>query len=203
MIGKLKGKIENIEEGHAIVDVNGVGYLVHCSGRTLGSFTEGDAVSLNIETFVREDAISLYGFSTRSEQEAFVTLNTVQGVGAKVALAILSALEPQEIARAVAIEDASVFKKVSGVGPKLAARLITELKGKSLLSHEDFKTGKVTPIALHQSLSKTENDAVAALSTLGYSKGDSLRAVSAVLPKLGDNAKLQDIITASLKELAA
>ena len=130
MIAKLKGIIDTIGEDYCIVDVGGVGYLVFASSKTLGRLGKGTAASLLIETVVREDSITLYGFADAWEKEWFNTLTRVQGVGAKVCLSILSVLSPGQLAQAVSAQDKASFTRASGVGPKLAARIVTELKDK-------------------------------------------------------------------------
>ena len=131
MIAKLKGTVDSIDEGSAVIDVNGVGYLVSASSRTLRDLEVGGPVTLLVETIVREDAIALYGFLETAERDWFRILTTVQGVGARVALSILSTLSPDEIARAIAAGDKASLSRPAGVGPKLAARLATELKDKA------------------------------------------------------------------------
>ena len=131
MIGKLSGKIDSVSGSHVIIDVGGVGYVVTCSSRTLRNIgAVGDPATLRIETHVREDAISLFGFADTVEQDWFKLLTTVQGVGAKVALAILGSLSPEQLAQAIAAQDKAVMAQADGVGPKLALRLVTELKDK-------------------------------------------------------------------------
>jgi len=208
MIGKLKGILDSVAESSAILDVGGVGYVVSCSARTIGNFPMiGGGVALHIETVVREDAISLYGFASTEEHEAFRILCTVQGVGAKVALAILSGLSPQDIAKAIAFEDEKAFKGISGVGPKLAARLVTELKGKNIAGGNvaDFAKikgkGGVASLPKAPAAASMEMDAMSALVNLGYMRGDAARAVSVSINKIGEAAKLEQVITQALKEL--
>ena len=128
MIAKLKGRVDSLGDGEVVIDVNGVGYLVFAPTRTLSNLTVGEAATLTIDTHVREDHIHLYGFTNTADRESFRTLMTVQGVGAKVGLAILSVLSGDEIARAIAAQDTAPFRRVSGVGPKLATRIVAELK---------------------------------------------------------------------------
>ena len=129
MIGKLTGLVDSSGDGWAIIDVSGVGYLVHCSGRSLANLPgAGETVSLLIETHVREDHIHLYGFLQEAERDWFLLLSTVQGVGARMALTILSALPPLELIQAIAAQDESMLTRANGVGPKLAGRIATELK---------------------------------------------------------------------------
>ena len=131
MIAKLKGTVDAIDGDSAVIDVNGVGYLVSASARTLRDLVVGGPATLLVETIVREDAIALYGFLETAERDWFRILTTVQGVGARVALSILSTLAPDEIARAIAAQDRASLSRAAGVGPKLAARLATELKDKA------------------------------------------------------------------------
>ena len=132
MIAKLRGIADTIGEDNVIIDVNGVGYLVFASNRTLSKLVRGGEVCLWIETVVREDSISLYGFADQMEREWFLMLTKVQGVGARVCLSILSVLSPAQLAQAVAAQDKASFTRASGVGPKLAARIVSELKGKTV-----------------------------------------------------------------------
>ncbi len=175
MIGKLTGTVDHIGEDHIILDVNGVGYLVHCPSSTLSRLAAGTNVSLMIETKVGEDAIRLYGFSTAEEREWFRLLQTVQNVGARVALNVLSALSPNELQKAIALSDKAMVGKAQGVGPKLALRIVTELKDKApammLRGGED---GTVVPFAPRG----PEADAVAALVKLGYSQSHAAEAVA-------------------------
>src|SRR5688572_4636847 len=128
MIGKLTGRVDDVAEDHAILDVGGVGYLIFASAKTLGQLVSGQAASLRIETHVREDHFHLYGFTSEAERAWFKTLNTVQGVGVKMALAILSVFTPDQLLTAIGAQDKKAFTTVSGVGPKLAERIVTELK---------------------------------------------------------------------------
>jgi len=131
VIAKLKGVVDSVDTDAAVIDVNGVGYLVSASARTLRDLVVGQPVGMLVETIVREDAIALYGFLETAERDWFRILTTVQGVGARVALSILSTLSPDEIARAIAAQDRATLSRPPGVGPKLAARLATELKDKA------------------------------------------------------------------------
>lgn len=198
MIGKLKGIIDFIGDDHLIIDVSGVGYLVFASSRTLGSIGEkGAAAQLFIETHVREDHIHLYGFASQEEKQWFGILQTVQGVGAKLSLAILSALAPAEIANAITLQDKSTLNKVSGVGPKLAVRLLTELKDKV----GALPTSAIQAVAKNSCGSEKSviNDAVSALTNLGITKLDAFVAVNKVA---NDDMPLSEIITKALKEVA-
>lgn len=210
MIAKLKGLVDSIGEGHAVIDVGGVGYLVFCASRTLSSLPPvGEAVSLSIETHVREDHIHLYGFTSENEKNAFLLVTKVQGVGTKVALAILSVLSPDQIAQAVAAQDKTPFNRASGVGPKLAARIVTELKDKvggialaPALPGKPETGGKGAKAAPNDSATGLVDDAVSALVNLGYGRADAFGAVSRVIHAEGQTPALDALIKAGLKELA-
>lgn len=204
MIAKLKGLLDSAGETSCILDVNGVGYLVFASARSLRALPRpGEAAELLIETHVREDHIHLYGFATASERDWFNLLQTVQGVGAKVALAILSGLSPEDIQRAIMAADKAMLTRCDGVGPKLALRLITELKDKAALTG----TGGFAPVgASAQPAGEAESgspvgDALSALVNLGYKRAEAFGAVTAAARSLGDNPKVQDLIRLGLKEL--
>jgi Holliday junction DNA helicase RuvA len=201
MIARLTGKIESLGEDRAIVDVGGVGYLVFCSGRTLARLP-GDGVQLHIETHVREDHIHLYGFSELDELEWFRLLTTVQGVGAKVALAILSAMEPGELLQAVAAVDKAAVTRANGVGPKLAARIVAELKDKvggiALGAAAAIRVAGTPPAAA----AGIDEDAVSALVNLGYGRSEAFGAVARAGGRLGNQAPLGDLIRAGLEELS-
>ena len=201
MIGKLSGRIDSISGAQVIVDVGGVGYVVMCSARTLRAIgAVGEAASLRIETHVREDAINLYGFADTLEQDWFRLLTTVQGVGAKVALAILGTVSPEQLMQAIAVQDKAALTQADGVGPKLALRLVTELKDKTpafMASPARLASG--TPAApLPPSL---VGDALSALLNLGYRRAEAFAAVSAAASR-DPEAKLDTIIRASLAELS-
>lgn len=206
MIGKLTGIIDSFSEYHLILDVNGVGYLISASKRTLGRIGgKGDPTSLLIETAVREDAITLYGFADPAEQQWFKLLTSVQGVGAKAGLAILSVASPDKIALAIAAQDKAVIQAADGVGPKLALRVITELKDKAA----NMQLGNTnTPVSYSKIVEEAEDktssidhDAVSALVNLGYGRSDAFAAVQRAKEKSNDN--LQDLIRVALKELSA
>lgn len=204
MIGKLKGVVDSYGEDHIILDVHGVGYLVHCSAKTLTALpSTGEAAVLSIETIVREDMIKLYGFRTDQEREWFRLLQTVQGVGAKVALAILSALEPGALATALGTGDKAMIGRAPGVGPKLAQRIVTELKDKAPAF------GSVDPAIIKLSDSVAEKtapvpvaDAVSALINLGYQQAQASAAVAAAVRVAGDSASSPQLIRLALKEMA-
>jgi Holliday junction DNA helicase RuvA len=204
MIGKLKGLIDSYGEDFVILDVNGVGYVVHCSGRTLQKLPRaGEAASLAIETQVREDSIKLFGFDSDAERDWFRLLQTVQGVGAKVALAILSVLSPSELASAVASQDKATVARAPGVGPKLAARIVAELKDKAPAF------GAVDPIVARLSGEEAETgapsavrDAISALVNLGYGRPQAAAAVAASVKALGEAAEAGALIRRGLRELS-
>lgn len=201
MIGKLTGLVEARDEDRAIIDVGGVGYVVFCSGRTLANLpAQGQPVALLIETHVREDHIHLYGFADRAEQEWFRLLSGVQGVGARMALAILSVLPPDELVRAIAAQDRAALTRANGVGPKLAGRIASELKeraGRIVLGPAAAASAGLSPV------SGPSEDAVSALVNLGYRRGEAFGAVAQATRELGADASLDSLIKAGLKELSA
>jgi holliday junction DNA helicase RuvA len=204
MIGKLKGLIDSYGEDHVIVDVNGVGYVVHCSARTLQALPPtGDPVALLIETHVREDQIRLFGFQNEIEREWFKLLQTVQGVGTKVALAILSTLKPAELATAIAMRDKAMVARTPGVGPKVAERIVTELKDKAP------KYAELDPAAVHLAGTLEERrapqpvaDAVSALVKLGFGQPQAAAAIATAVRGAGEGAETAQLIRLGLKELA-
>lgn len=203
MIGKLTGILDSTGEGWAMVDVGGVGYVAFCSTRTLGQLPgQGGTVSLLIDTHVREDHIHLYGFASREERDWFRLLSTVQGVGARMALAILSALPPQELTMALASQDKTLLTRANGVGPKLAQRILTELKDKagsmSLGPGATAAGGEASGAAA----SGVPDDAVSALVSLGYRRSEAFGAVSQAMRNLGGDAALDALIKEGLKELS-
>jgi Holliday junction DNA helicase RuvA len=202
LIGKLKGRVDSLDEEGLIVDVGGVGYLVAASARTLRALPSlNEPVSLFIETQVREDAIRLFGFLTSAERDWFRLLQSVQGVGAKVALGILGALPGEALASAIARQDKAMMARAPGVGPKLAARLVLELKDKAQgLGAGDFGAAGAIPAA--SALPKTAEDAVLALTGLGYARPQASAAVAKAFGVLGAEAATAALIRAGLKELA-
>jgi Holliday junction DNA helicase RuvA len=205
MIGKLKGVVDEIGEDFCVVDVHGVGYVAYCSARTLANLPgEGVAVTLFIETYVREDMIRLYGFQTALERERFRLLqNNVQGVGAKVALAVLSTLTPADLANAIALRDIAMVSRAPGVGKKVAERIVTELKNKA----PAFASEAAGAIGLKQEIGEgvapaPVADAVSALTNLGYSRDIAANAVAAALKSAGEGADSAKLIRLGLKELA-
>jgi Holliday junction DNA helicase RuvA len=203
MIGKLKGTIEELGEDYVLVDVHGVCYVAYCSARTLSRLgSVGEACILFIETYVREDQIRLFGFMTALEREWFNILQTVQGVGAKVALALLSTLTPAELANAIALQDRIAVSRAPGVGPKVAMRIMTELKNKA-----PAFAGDAANIGLKQELGEgvaaaPVADAVSALTNLGYSRDQAANAVAAAMKAAGEGADSAKLIRFGLKELA-
>ncbi|MCV9966399.1 Holliday junction branch migration protein RuvA [Pararhizobium sp. BT-229] len=204
MIGKLKGTIDEIGDDHVVIDVHGVGYVAHCSSRTLSKLgSPGEAAILFIETYVREDQLRLFGFLTALEREWFRLLQSVQGVGSKVALAVLSVLTPGELANAIALQDKTSVSRAPGVGPKVAVRIVTELKNKA----PAFAGEAAANIGLKQEIgegvaSAPVSDAVSALSNLGYSRDQAANAVAAALKNGGEGLDSAKLIRLGLKELA-
>lgn len=210
MIAKLRGIIDTLGEDYCIIDVNGVGYLVAASAKTLGKLAIGAEASLLVETVVREDSISLFGFADAWEKEWFNTLTKVQGVGAKVCLSILSVLSPTQLAQAIGAQDKTSFCRASGVGPKLAARIVTELKDKIVTipvnsNNTTVLADDVTPAApimpaTDANYAKSD-DVISALVNLGYQRLEAYRVVSKVIAENQD-AGVADLIRLSLKEFA-
>jgi len=198
MIGKLTGIVDSLADDHAILDVNGVGYLVHCPSSTLSRLSVGATASLMIETKVSEDAIRLYGFMSAEEREWFRLLQTVQNVGARVALNVLSALSPRELERALALSDKAMVGKAQGVGPKLALRIVTELKDKAPAMMLRGHDGEA--IAVTVAPRGPEADAVAALVKLGYSQGQAAESVARAARDLGQ-APVDALIRESLRAM--
>lgn len=224
MIAKLKGIIDNIGEDCCIIDVNGVGYLVNMSSRSLARLRSGDYANLLIETVIKEDSITLFGFQSPWEKEWFNTLTKIQGVGGKVCLSILSALSPAQLSQAVAAQDKSSFLRATGVGPKLAARLVTELKDKivtipieymgsdiNTLSDETIKTeekstkknnkSKEPPLEEQDNTYTKIEDVTSALTNLGYQKIDAYRVASDICAQ-NPSADLGTLIRLALKEFS-
>ncbi len=213
MIAKLTGLIDSVGLNNLILDVNGVGYLVNASARTLSRIgsTKGTPISLQIETIVREDAFLLYGFADAAEKEWFQILCTVQGVGAKVAQAILSVVPPEQLPLVIASQDKAVLRQADGVGDKLAVRIVTELKEKAgkmaLGAAAQAKVidvqGKAKGGGIAALPKSASNDAVSALINLGYGRAEAFGAVANVMRDRGDDIALGDLIRESLKELSA
>ncbi len=203
MIAKLKGILDSTGDGFLILDVNGVGYRVFCSNKTLAKMPPaGQAASLLIETQVREDHIHLFGFADAVEKGWFSLLTTVQGVGAKVALAILSVLNAEELSMAVMSGDSKSVTRANGVGPKLAVRIVTELKGKTGNFDTAGASGIVGDVSTDGEQGSAVGDAVSALVNLGYARMDAAMAVNKALKNRGAQASVSDLIRDALKEFA-
>lgn len=214
MIAKLRGIVDTIGEDFCIIDVNGVGYLASASSRTLGSLSVGTEVSLLTIMSVREDDVSLFAFADAWEKEWFLTLTKVQGVGAKVCLSILSVLTPQQLSQALSAQDKASFCRASGVGPKLASRIVSELKDKIVTVPLNISAGSDTVAATaidapaqnvelpkNTDYEKTE-DAISALVNLGYQRLEAYKAVNKVLNE-NPEADVSTLIRLSLKEFAS
>jgi Holliday junction DNA helicase RuvA len=203
MIGKLKGILEAIEEEDLVIDVNGVGYVVSASARTLRALPAiGQATTLHIETQVREDSIRLFGFLTASERDWFRLLQSVQGVGAKVALGILGALSAEALSAAIAHQDKAMMARAPGVGPKLAARLVLELKDRAPALGVADLGGAIAEAEPGAKLPRPAQDAVLALVNLGYARPQASLAVAKGVAALGADAQTAALIRLGLKELA-
>jgi holliday junction DNA helicase RuvA len=206
MIARLKGLVDRLGSDWAIIDVNGVGYLVFCSGKTLGQLAVGKAAALEIETHVREDHIHLYGFANETERDWFRLLTSVQGVGAKVGLAILGVLSGDELLQTIAAADKAGITRAPGVGPKLATRILSELKdkvGDLSLGHSRTPGAPASAVG---GVSDTDpsavRDAASALVNLGYAPADALGAVSRAAANMDDAPSVEALITAGLRDLA-
>ncbi len=198
MIAQLTGRVDQLAEGTCVIDVNGVGYLVHASTRTLAALPSPPTTArLLIETHVREDAILLYGFADPAERAWFRLLTTVQGVGAKVALSVLSALSPRELVAVIAAGDRAGLTRAPGVGTKLALRVLTELRDKA--GAIPASAGVTPPPAREPSVA---DDALSALLNLGYRRPEAQPIVARALERLGEKAALDLVIRDALKELA-
>jgi len=201
VIGRLAGTVEELGVDHAVIDVHGVGYVAFCPARTLERLTRGEAAVLFIETVVREDMIRLYGFSAAADRDWFRLLQSVQGVGAKVALAILSTLQGDALAQAIALQDKVAVARTPGVGPKLAARIVAELKDKGPAA---MISG--VPAAAISAITRAPKgapaEAVSALVNLGYGQSEAGQAVASAVADLGEDASLDALIRDGLKRLA-
>lgn len=194
MIAKLTGLIDTIGETSLILDVGGVGYLVSCSSRTLGTLgAQGEQISLCIETIMRAESLHLYGFKDQAEQDCFRLLTTVQGVGTRMGLSLLSALSPGDIYQAIGAQDKASITRADGVGPKLASRIVTELKDKVPKDLAYTATSSAP-----RSASPLADEAVSALVNLGYRRLESMAAVHKAQQELGDGASLNDMIRQGL-----
>jgi holliday junction DNA helicase RuvA len=204
MIGKLKGLIESYGQDYVILDVGGVGYEVHCSARTLQELPGiGQPATLSIETHVREDQIRLFGFVTEIEREWFRLLQTVQGVGAKVALSVLGTLKPSELASAIAMRDKAMVARTPGVGPKVAERIVTELKDKApAYTNVDPALVRLSGALDDKRAPAPVTDAVSALVNLGYAQAQAAAAIAAASRSAGEGAEATTLIRLGLRELA-
>lgn len=197
MIAKLTGLIDTIGETSLILDVNGVGYLVSCSSRTLNTLTQGEQATLYIETIMRAESLHLYGFKEAAEQDCFRLLTTVQGVGNRMALSLLSALSPSDIYQAIGAQDKTTLTRADGVGPKLASRIVTELKDKVPKDLAYTATTYTHPVS-----SPLIDEAASALINLGYRRFEAMTALHKAQQELGDSATLNDLIRQGLSLLA-
>ena len=200
MIAKLKGIVDGVAEDSTVIDGGGVGYLVFCSARTLSRLGRGELVSLEIETHVREDHIHLYGFVDAAERDWFQLLTTVQGVGARVGLGILSALAPDQLTHAVVASDKGALTQAPGVGPKLASRILSELKDRvgGIAFANIAGPAGVGPLLENSVVS----EAASALVNLGYNPSEALGAVARAATNLGEDAEVEALIRGGLSELA-
>ena len=200
MIAQLTGRIEAMADGTCIVDVNGVGYLVHASSRTLAALPQPPApAKVLVETHVREDAILLYGFADSAERDWFRLLTTVQGVGGKVALSLLSALSPRDLVAAIAAADKTSLTRAAGVGARLAVRLVTELRDKVGAMPS---SGGIGMPAIATPAGGVQDDAVSALVNLGYRRPEAQAATARAADRLGDGVTLDALIREALREIA-
>lgn len=205
MIGKLKGLVDGFGDDFVHIDVQGVVYEAHCSSKTMAALPQvGHATVVHVEMIVREDMIRLYGFATPEEKAWFTTLLTVQGVGARVALSILSALTTGELASAIALQDKAMVGRANGVGPKLATRLVTELKGK-VPTGVGIDAGTLgLQRALGEGTARSNvADAVSALNNLGYSSAQASAAVARVVAREGEGTETAALIRLGLRELSS
>ncbi len=208
MIGKLKGIVDAIGESHCVIDVNGVGYEVQASSRTLRNMKLGEPATLAIDTHVREDAIRLFGFSSEVERSWFRTLQNVQGVGSKVALSLLGTLAPNDLAQAIALGNWAALEEAPGVGKKLAQRMVLELKDKApglAVSGLNMPSGSAgapgSPMPAPEGNAAAE--AISALTNLGYQPLQASQAVAVAVKDLGKDAQTSGLIRRALKEMAA
>jgi Holliday junction DNA helicase RuvA len=204
MIGKLRGVIDSYGEDWVILDVGGVGYQVHCSARTLQALPAvGEAAMLSIETYVREDQIRLFGFASDLEREWFRLLQTVQGVGARVALAVLGTMKPGDLATAIALQDKAALVRAPGVGKKVAERIVAELRDKApAYSSADPMVVRLQAELEDRRAPRPVTDAVSALVNLGYAQVQASAAIAAASRSAGEAANAETLIRLGLKELA-
>lgn len=206
MIGKLSGIVDSVATDHLILDVQGVGYFVFCSARTLGNAHKAEPLSLLIDTHVREDHIHLFGFASAAEQQWFRLLTSVQGVGAKAGMAILSACPADKLGFIIAAQDKAALTQADGIGPKIAVRILTELKDKAAkIDLPPMPTKGAKVISIDAPAASVDNDAVSALINLGYARADAYQAVMQAKTKANDNeaGDVGAMIRLALKELSA
>ena len=208
MIAYLNGKIFEIADDSVVIDVGGVGYLAFCSARTLANLpSAGDTVALQIETQFKAESLTLYGFQDPAERSWFRLLQTVQGVGARVALAILSALTPEQLSQAIMARDKAAFTRASGVGPRLAQRLVSELQSKvgelPASPAITVPTSATAAGGVGVGVGGDAEDAISALVNLGYGRSEAHGAVAKASAALGDDSHVEDLIRAGLKELTS
>ena len=206
MIARLRGVVDDVGLDGVLIDVGGVGYPVQVSTRTRAALPPGEAATLLIETQIREDAVTYFGFIDRAERDWFRTLTTVQGVGGKVALNILSVFDPDRLAGTIMAQDKGQLTRADGVGPKLAIRLVTELKDRATawgIGAAPTQIGKPATAAMPAPAGGPIEDAISALTNLGYKRADALGAVATASRKLGDAATAGDLIRGGLKEIAS
>ena len=203
MIGRLRGLLAEVEQDHCLIDCAGVGYVVVCGARTLQRLpAPGDEATLQIEsTWNAESGPRLYGFLTRDERRAFTTLTGIQGVGPKAALSVLDVLPPGDLAAAVARDDKAAVARANGVGPKLALRIVTELKGKPLGDVSFTPSAPGVHVEASAPVPSVTGEAVSALLGLGVAEVNARRAVDQALIRLGEDAELSAVIRAALQEL--
>lgn len=203
MIGKLKGVIDSYGEDILVLDVGGVGYELYCSAHTLRSLpAPGEAAVLHVETHVREDQIRLYGFATPNEREWFRLLQSVQGVGARVALGVLGTLRPADLASAIAMRDRAAVARSPGVGPKVAERIVTELKDKAPALAAESPAARLAGAVEDRRAPQPHTDAISALVNLGYGQPQAAAAVAAASREAGEAADAARLIRLGLRELS-
>jgi holliday junction DNA helicase RuvA len=201
MFAKLKGVVDTIEVNHIILDVNGVGYLVHCSGKTLSKAQHGSDISLFIETHVREDQIVLFGFMTKQEKECFLEVTTVKGIGPKIALQVLNQLTPDQLCVAINMKDRAIFKGVSGIGPKTIDRMFAELKDRAFVNNFEKYFPEGTSDSSGEGDQSIRGDAISVLVNLGINKSEAFTLVSDIISKFPEY-NLNEIIKAALSKVA-
>ncbi len=201
MFAKLKGVVDTIEVNHIILDVNGVGYLVHCSGKTLSQAQQGSDISLFIETHVREDQIVLFGFMTKQEKECFLEVTTVKGIGPKITLQVLNQITPDQLCVAINMKDRAIFKGVSGIGPKTIDRMFAELKDRAFVNNFEKYFPEGTSDSSEEGEQSIRGDAISVLINLGINKSEAFTLVSDIISKFPEY-NLNEIIKAALSKVA-